>query len=317
MSDFLASLSTDLVHLGTSAGLFALLNIILIDLVMSGDNAILIGMATKKLQWAERAKAIFWGVAGATILRIIFSLGAVWLMQVPWLEFLGAILLLYVVWKFYREIRAHEHHEEWGKEADTLTAAIKTIVIADIAMSLDNVLAVAGASHGNMVNLGIGLVISIILMVVASGWIAKMLEKYPAIQWLWLFIILFTALEMLEKWFTKVAEPVILGMPESSIFTFLLIFIVGWFAFLQTKYLKPDYSVFAEWAKRNGKSLMVVIFLLLILVTNFWGKITEFMNSHHGYKYGFVMICVLGILEILRIENEPEKHGLIRRLFEK
>lgn len=120
-------------------------------------------------------------------------------MKIPGLEFLGAILLLYVVWKFYREIRAHEHHEEHGKSATGFREAIKTIIIADVAMSLDNVLAVAGASHGNVVNLGIGLIISIILMVVASGWIARKLEQYPSIQWLGLFIILFTALEMLEK----------------------------------------------------------------------------------------------------------------------
>lgn len=138
-------------------------------------------------------------MAGATILRIIFSLGVVFLMKIPGLEFLGAVLLLYVVWKFYREIRAHEHHDEHGKSAAGFGEAIKTIIIADVAMSLDNVLAVAGASHGNVVNLGIGLIISIILMVVASGWIAKMLEKYPSIQWLGLFIILFTALDMLEK----------------------------------------------------------------------------------------------------------------------
>lgn len=197
MFDFLYA---DFALLFTSAGAFALLNIIIIDLVMSGDNAILIGMATKRLTGADRKKAIFWGVAGATILRIIFSLGVVWLMQIPGLEFLGAILLLYVVWKFYREIRAHEHHEEGsGAGGTTFWAAIQTIIIADVAMSLDNVLAVAGASHGNVVNLIIGLVFSIILMVVASGYIANLLVKYPSIQWIGLFIILFTALDMLEK----------------------------------------------------------------------------------------------------------------------
>ncbi len=312
MDSFLA----DFAHLGTSAWLFSLLNIILIDLVMSGDNAILIGMATKKLQWIERKKAIFWWVAGATILRIIFSLGAVWLLQIPWLEFLGAILLLYVVWKFYREIRAHEHHEENVKEAHGLMTAIKTIIIADVAMSLDNVLAVAWASHGNVANLMIGLIISIILMVVASNGIAKLLEKYPSIQWLWLFIILFTALEMLEKGFSHVVEPTVYGVPESSVFTLLLILVIGSFAFLQTKYLKPDQSTFYNWSKANGKTLMVTIFILLILITQFGGKITDFMSSHHGYKYGFMMICVLGILEILRIqEGEKEKNGLIKRLF--
>ncbi len=315
--DFLMSLESDFAHIFTSAGAFALLNIILIDLVMSGDNAILIGMATKKLQWADRKKAIFWWVMWATVLRIIFSLGVVFLLRVPWLEFLGALLLLYVVWKFYREIRAHEHHEEWKESGDGLASAIKTIIIADVAMSLDNVLAVAWASHGNVVNLMIGLIVSIILMVVASGYIAKLLERYPSIQWIGLFIILFTALEMLEKWFSKVAEPTVFGVPESSIFTLLLIIVVGGFAWLQTRYLRPDHSAFASWARDHGRSLMVTIFLLLILVVNFGGKISEFMNSHHGYKYGFIMICVLGILEILRLEQDGEKHGFIKRLFGK
>ena len=144
-----------------------------------------------------------------------------------------------------------------------------------------------------------------------------MLERYPSIQWVGLFIILFTALEMLEKGFTKVSEPMIFGVPESSIFTLLLIVIVGGFAILQTRYLKPDSSTFGNWAKSNGKTLMVTIFILLIAVVNFGGKITDFMTTHHGYKYGFIMICVLGILEILRIEEEPEKHGLLKRLFGK
>lgn len=311
-----ASLAPDFALLLTSAGLFALLNIIMIDLVMSGDNAILIGMATKKLQWADRKRAIFWGVAGATILRIIFSLWVVWLMQIPGLEFLGAILLLYVIWKFYREIRAHEHSDEGKEWGATFWAAVQTIIIADVAMSLDNVLAVAGASHGNLVNLIIGLVVSIILMVVASGYIANLLVKHPSIQWIGLFIILFTALDMLEKWLGKaISVDTVYGIPESSIFTMLLILVVWGFAILQTKYLRTDHSVFSDWAAANGKTLMVSIFLLLILIVNFGGRITEFMSTHHGYKYGFIMICVLGILEILRIEKDGEKHGLISRLF--
>ena len=317
MTDLILSLESDFLHIFTTAWAFALLNIILIDLVMSGDNAILIGMATKNLPPEIRKKAIFWWVMGATILRIIFSLGVVFLLQVPGLEFLGAILLLYVVWKFYREIRASEHHDEHGKSASTYGAAIQTIIIADVAMSLDNVLAVAGASHGNVVNLMIGLVVSIILMVVASGWIAKMLERYPSIQWVGLFVILFTALDMLEKWFTKASPDMIGGIPESSIFTLLLIALVWGFAVLQHYYLKPDHSAFGEWARTHGRTLMVTIFLLLISIVNFGGQISGFMNSHHGYKYGFIMICVLGILEILRIRTTEEDSGLLTRMFRK
>jgi YjbE family integral membrane protein len=297
-------LADDFAHLFTSAGAFALLNIILIDLVMSGDNAILIGMATKNLPPEMRKKAIFWWVAGATVLRIIFSLWVVFLLKVPGLEFLGAILLLYVVWKFYREIRAHEAHHEGGKSATGFREAIKTIIIADVAMSLDNVLAVAWASHGNVINLMIGLIVSIILMVVASGYIAKLLEKYPSIQWIGLFVILFTALDMLEKWFSKAAPEMIAWVPESSIFTILLITVVGWFAWLQTKYLKPDHSAFGEWARSHGRTLMVTIFLLLIGIVNFGGQISGFMSAHHGYKYGFIMICVLGILEVIRLRSK-------------
>jgi YjbE family integral membrane protein len=315
------TLATDFAHLFTSAWAFALLNIILIDLVMSGDNAILIGMATKNLPPDLKKKAIFWWVAWATILRIIFSLGVVFLLQVPGLEFLWAMLLLYVVWKFYREIRASEHSEHGGgKTVTTFKAAIQTIIIADVAMSLDNVLAVAWASHGNVVNLMIGLVVSIILMVVASNYIARKLVEYPSIQWVWLFVILFTALEMLEKWFTKVTEPTIMGVPESSIFLLLLIAVVAGFAWLQTKYLKPDYSAFTEWAKTHGRILMVTIFMLLILIVNFGEQISAFMSTHHGYKYGFIMICVLGILEIVRIRDSKgsvEKKSLLQKILRK
>lgn len=95
----------------------------------------------------------------------------------------------------------------------------------------------------------------------------------------------------------------IFGIPESSIFTLLLIIVVSGFAVLQTKYLKATHSEFAEWARDHGRALMVTIFILLIGIVNFGGKISEFMTSNHGYKYGFIMICVLGILEIMRLKE--------------
>jgi len=95
----------------------------------------------------------------------------------------------------------------------------------------------------------------------------------------------------------------------------LLIVVVGSFAILQTKYLHSDHSRFANFAKENGRTLMVTIFILLILVVNFGGKVNDFMNAHHGYKYGFIMICVLGILEILRMDDEREKRNFLMRLF--
>ncbi len=107
---------------------------------------------------------------------------------------------------------------------------------------------------------------------------------------------------MLEKGLGKaISVDTIYGIPESSIFTVLLILVVGGFAVLQTKYLKTDHSTFSDWVSNNGKALMVSIFLLLIGIVNFGGRITDFMSTHHGYKYGFIMICILGILEIVRI----------------
>jgi predicted tellurium resistance membrane protein TerC len=106
-------------------------------------------------------------------------------------------------------------------------------------------------------------------MVIASGFIAKKLEEYPSIQWVGLFVILFTALDMLEKGFSKAAPSLVAGIPESSVFSIILILVVSGFAILQTKYLRADHSVFAEWASKNGRILMITIFLLLILVVNF------------------------------------------------
>lgn len=289
-------------HIFTPEGSIALLNIILIDLVMSGDNAILIGMATKNLKGAQRTKAIFWGVAGATILRILFSLMVVWLLQVPGLQFFGAILLLYVVWKFYREIRSSGGEEHHGSSADNLLKAIKTIIIADVAMSLDNVLAVAGASHGNFTYLIIGLIISIILMVVASGAIANLLDKYPSIQWAGLFIIFFTAISMLEH--GMLTAPLdTTSLFSGHLFTLLLFLVVTIFAILQAKYLDAKHDMFLEWAKNNGRILMIAFFMLLILLATSGGMIQEFLQSNHGYYYGIIIISILGIMEILRLKK--------------
>lgn len=123
---------------------------------------------------------------------------------------------------------------------------------------------------------------------------------------------------MLEKGFSKASPEMIAGIPESSIFTFLLIAVIGGFAILQQKYLKADHSIFAEWARDHGRALMVTIFLLLILTVNFGTEITAFMSSHHGYKYGFIMICILGILEVMRLKEgngSEEKSSLLKKIF--
>lgn len=194
MQELVQLLSLEFAELLTPVGIFALINIIFIDVIMSGDNALLIGMATKNLPPKDRKKAIFWGVILATILRVIFAVFAVYLLGIIGVRLAGGLLLMYVVYKLFREIR-HEMAPKAEKESipTTLKAAIASIIIADVSMSLDNVLAVAGASHGNIVALGIGLIISIILMAVASNFMALALQKYPKIQWLGLVVLLYVA----------------------------------------------------------------------------------------------------------------------------
>jgi YjbE family integral membrane protein len=211
----------------------------LIDIVLSGDNAIVIGMATKDLQGKERKRAIAIGIALATALRVLFASTVVYLMRVVGIKFAGGLLLLYVVWKFYRELRSAEGEGEGGgggkREARTLASAVWLILIADVSMSLDNVLAVSGASRENIIVLGIGLVVSIILMAIASGFIASKLEKYPQIQWAGLLVILFVALEMMLSGTHELEEKV---FHFNLLPVILFVLVLGGCA-LHHRYIKP------------------------------------------------------------------------------
>jgi len=185
-----------------------LLNILMIDLVLAGDNAIVVGMAASRVDRSIRAKVIFWGITAAVVLRIFFAAMTTQLLAIVGLKLAGGILLLWVCWKMYRQLVDGEH-EAAGSEGDAVStaaagvatlsfgAAVWQITLADLSMSLDNVLAVAGASKGSTLVLVIGLLVSIILMAVASHFIAKLLVKYPWISWIGLLIILWVALEMI------------------------------------------------------------------------------------------------------------------------
>jgi YjbE family integral membrane protein len=185
----------------SSSILFSIFNIIAIDIIMSGDNAIIIGMATKNLPAQLRKKAILIGIVLATILRILLAMVATLLLGVIGLKIVGGLLLCYVVWKLYKEFHHAKYHpvtqSDEKNAAKSFRHAIITIIIADFSMSLDNVLAVAGAAHGHVAILAGGLLISIALMAFASNFLAKFLNKYPQIQWLGLGIILFVALQMI------------------------------------------------------------------------------------------------------------------------
>jgi YjbE family integral membrane protein len=197
--------------------LIALAQIVMIDLVLAGDNAIVVGMAASRVAPEMRTRVIFWGVAGAVALRVVFAAMAMQLLAIVGLMLAGGILLLWVCWKMYRELSVSHEDEHEATEAladadlnadgtvagkskkKTLKAAVWQIVIADVSMSLDNVLAVAGAAQHHEVALIFGLGLSVLLMGVAATLVAGLLHRYRWIAWVGLVIILYVAVKMLYE----------------------------------------------------------------------------------------------------------------------
>ena len=176
-----------------------LTQIIFIDLVLAGDNAIIIGMVASKFPPETRKKVIFWGIGGAVILRIILTLLTAYLLQITGLRLIGGILLLYIVYKLYVDVIKKTSSTEENIKVDNsnILRAIWTVLLADFTMSLDNVLGVAGAAGHHYPLLIFGLILSIILMAVAANLISKWIKKYKWIAWVGLIAILIVALELI------------------------------------------------------------------------------------------------------------------------
>ena len=172
--------------------------IVFIDLVLAGDNAIIIGMVASKFPLDQRKKIIFWGIGGAVVLRIIFTFITAYLLQISGLRLVGGILLLYICYKLYRDVIQNKI-EEKKIEVDNsnLKKAIFTVILADVTMSLDNVLGVAGAAGHHYHLLVFGLVLSIVLMAVAANLISDWIKKYKWIAWLGLLAILAVAIDLI------------------------------------------------------------------------------------------------------------------------
>jgi YjbE family integral membrane protein len=175
-----------------------LTQIIFIDLVLAGDNAIIIGMVASKFPPDQRKKVIFWGIGGAVILRIILTLLTAYLLQITGLRLIGGILLLYIVYKLYVDvIKGATKDEDIKVDNSSFLKAIWTVLLADFTMSLDNVLGVAGAAGHHYHLLVFGLVLSIILMAVAANLISGWIKKYKWIAWVGLLAILIVAIELI------------------------------------------------------------------------------------------------------------------------
>ena len=182
----------------TPEQLAILTQIILIDLVLAGDNAIIIGMVASKFPLDQRKKIIFWGIGGAVVLRIILTLLTAYLLQISGLRLLGGLLLLYIIYKLYVDvIKGSDHDSDIKIDNSSFIKAIWTILLADFTMSLDNVLGVAGAAGDHYYLLVFGLVLSIILMATAATLISKWIKKYKWIAWAGLIAILIVAIELI------------------------------------------------------------------------------------------------------------------------
>ncbi|MFN5112118.1 MAG: TerC family protein [Bradyrhizobium sp.] len=193
--------------------LSALLQVVVIDLVLAGDNAVVIGLAAAGLQAKQRGKAILIGIGAATLLRIVFALLTTQLMQIVGLLLAGGILLLWVCWKMWRELRASAHRTAAEHTADgaagqrkTLWQATTQIIVADVSMSLDNVLAVAGAAREQPIVLVCGLALSIAMRGAAATFIARLLQNHRWIAYLGLAVILYVAVDMTIRGANEIAK---------------------------------------------------------------------------------------------------------------
>tara|TARA_B100000989_G_scaffold256631_1_gene205908 strand:- start:1232 stop:1825 length:594 start_codon:yes stop_codon:yes gene_type:complete len=185
-------------ELFTPEQIVILTQIIFIDLVLAGDNAIIIGMVASKFPSEQRKKVIFWGIGGAVILRIILTLLTAYLLQITGLRLIGGLLLLYIIYKLYIDvIKGSEKEEDINVDNSSFLKAIWTVLIADFTMSLDNVLGVAGAAGEHYGLLVFGLILSIILMATAATLISGWIKKYKWIAWIGLVAILLVAVELI------------------------------------------------------------------------------------------------------------------------
>jgi YjbE family integral membrane protein len=200
---------------------FALINVIVIDVVLAGDNAIIVGLAASRVAEEMRARVILWGIVGAVVLRVAFAAVATQLLAIVGLTLAGGLILLWVCWKMYWEVsgkgrRAGAGHGHGAASADarplSFRAAVTQIVLADVSMSLDNVLAVAGAAKGSVPVLVIGLGVAIVLMAVAANFIARTLARYPWVTWIGLLIIVYVALDMIFTGSREVACETLAGV---------------------------------------------------------------------------------------------------------
>jgi YjbE family integral membrane protein len=192
------------------------LEILWLNVVLSGDNAVVIGMAAAGLPLAMRNKAVMFGIIAAAVLRIIFSIFATYLLDLWWIAFLGGAALLYIAWTFFKELRSHGEDEAGAHgevKEKSLAQALWQIVVADVSMSLDNVLAVAAVARNDITMLVIGLTVSIVMMGLLGGFLAKLLDRFKIIAYVGVALIAWIGLELVWDGTLNANAAMHLGLP--------------------------------------------------------------------------------------------------------
>lgn len=304
----LTNLQSHAESLASASGLMALLNILLIDLIMSGDNAIMIGMAVRSLQGRTRRWVIAGGVVLATVLRIALACFATLLMTVTGLQLAGGLLLLYVAWKFYRELRhpAGSEAHQAGQAKSGLLVAIWTIVMADVSMSLDNVLAVVGASHGNLLALGIGMVASIVLMATAANLVAKYLDRFSLLQWAGLLAILFVAADMMLSGSASVSD----SFGGLNILPAVIIAASTVFCVLHARTITPaNEAKLRAWLDRNYLLVLALAVLAFLVLTLFGHRLHDWLFAHKPVLFVVLTFWLGAVLELFALYRSNGKPG--------
>lgn len=214
--------------------IIGLISIIIVNILLSGDNAVVIALASRKLPDHERRKAIFWGTTIAVVLRIFLTIMVAWLLKIPFLRLIGGLLLVWIAVK----LASPNEDIQSTKQVEGLWNAIKTIIIADLAMSTDNVLAVAGAANGNIVLLVFGLIISIPIIIAGSSLIGLLLKRFPFVIWIGVAILGWTAGQLIGE--DEFAAR-LLDFPNKDLivplfFTVLVIVVARWQIHLSTRH---------------------------------------------------------------------------------
>jgi YjbE family integral membrane protein len=277
------------------------LQVILIDIVMSSDNALVISMTTQNLPHHDKSKAIIGGAIGGAALRIIFALFLIQFLQMPIFKIIGGLLLLYICAKLYRQIRDHhpkssKHHRQWS----SFRHAIRLITIADISMSLDNVLAISATIEHSVWLLVIGIAVSVALMVVAASRLQHMIARYPVIQWVGFAVILFVALKLVI-WGAAILIPVQYYDILMSIgFVWLMLIVM----ILHHLYLAPfEKHQLNKIIVRHAPAMIMILLLMIVWIIGYNNVVMNIIHSHPHIAQGSVIIIFLLLIELISIQK--------------